>query len=259
MKKSAFTLVELLVAVAISALLMVSLVSILSKSLDVSKRQNTGMLSKAADQAALDLMVTDLDSLLVNRNAGEVFRYTNGPITNASPSIRNAASIYCLTTSMEDSYSTNNTGNPGVPRLVQYVIQYMTNYASSSSNSFGLYRNVLDPTNTFQNAIGTTDLSAVTASSYSTNLLVPNVVGMTVAMYTNFGSGIWTNSSGTNTSISSTNFPRGVVLEVSLTVLDEPALSRFGTGSGVGNNSATNLINQFGRTLVRRISLPSPP
>ena len=258
MKKSGFTLVELMVAVAISALLMVSLVSILSKSLDVSKRQNTGMLSKAANQAAIDLMVTDLDSLLVNRNAGEVFRYTNLPVTGATT--LTAPVIYCLTTSMEDSYSTNNTGNPGVPRLVQYIIQYTGTYASTNP-CFGLYRNVLDPTNTFQTAIGTTDLSIpwASASTISSNLLVPNAVGMSVAMYTNFGAGIWTNSSGTNYSIASTNFPRGVVLEVSLTILDEPALSRFGNGNGAGNNSATNLITQFGRKLVRRISLPSPP
>ena len=252
-------------AVAISAILLVSLVSILTKSLEVSKRANTGMLSKGAAQAALDLMVTDLDSLVVSRNAGEVFRYTNSPIAGASD--LTAATIYLLTTSMQDSYSTDNSRNPGVPRLVQYVISYTTNYASSSSNSFGLYRNIIDPTNTFQNGIGSSDLSnswtlATNTTNASINLLVPNVVGMNVAIYTNYGAGIWTDPSSinaTNTTISSTNFPPGLVLEISLTVLDEPALSRFGDGSGVGNNSPAKLINQFGRTLIRRVTLPSPP
>lgn len=255
-----FTIVELLMAMAVSAILMLSLVSIISKSTDVSKRANTGMLSKSSAQAALDLMVTDLDSLLVNRNAGQVFLYTNQQVPNAATNLI-ASTIYILTTSMEDSYSTNNSGNSGCPRLVQYVLQYTTNPASITTNSFGLWRNVVDPTNTFQIAIGTTNIStnSISSTNYNNNLLVPNVVGMNVAMYTNYGTSNWVTGGITNNSISTTNFPPGVVLEISLTVLDEPALSRFGNGDGTGNNSATNLINQFGRTLVRRVSLPSPP
>ena len=261
-----FTIVELLVAMAVSALLMVSLLSIVSKSMDVSKRANTGMLSKSSAQAALDLMVTDLDSMVVNRNAGEVFRFTNVAVTNiplSSPLTLTNAVIYFLTTSMEDSYSTNNTGNAGVPRLVQYVIQYTTNYASQSSNSFILYRNVVDPTNTFSSVISSTnalDASWGTNTANSSNYpLVPNVVGMNVAMYTNYGSGNWVTGGVTNNAIASSNFPRGVVLEISLTVIDEPAIFRFTNGGGSGNNSASNMITQFGRTLVRRVSLPSPP
>jgi type II secretory pathway pseudopilin PulG len=257
----AFTLVEVLLAMAVASLLMVTLLSILSKSMDVSKRANAGMLSKSSAQAALDVMETDLASLLVSRNAGQVFCYTNTNTAVGSTTITNAV-IYCLTTSMLDSYSTNNTGNPGVPRLVQYVIQYAANFASSSK-SYSLYRNVLDPTNTFTSFIGTNDLTGVNNSSAWTNTnspLVPNVVGMTCTLYTNYGAGIWSNSSGgTNYMISSTNFPSGVVVEISLTVLDESGLSRFTNASASGNNSPTNLILQYGRTLVRRISLPSPP
>ena len=244
-----FSLVEVLLAMSVASLLIVSLLSILSKSMDVSKNANAAMLSKSSAQAGLDLLVTDLDSLVVNRNAGQVLYFTNGLLTNTK--------ITFLTTSLVDSYSTNNTGNIGMPRLVQYTLQYTTNYASSSSKSFGLYRNTVDPTNTFNNVIGTNDLSGVT--TFTTNFLVPNVVGMSVAMYTNYGSSNWITSGVTNSAIQSTNFPRGVVLEVALTVLDEGALARFGSGGGSGNNSSTNLIKQFGRKLVRRVSLPSPP
>jgi type II secretory pathway pseudopilin PulG len=249
--------VELLLAMAVASLLMVTLLSILSKSMDVSKRANTEMLSKSSAQAALDVIQTDLASLLVSRNAGEVFVWTNEPVTGASGLTPTPATLYLLTTSMEDSYSTNNSGGAGLPRMVQYAIQYTTNVASISSNSFGLYRNVLDPTNTFSNAIGVPDLTHVSAP-LSNNLLVPNVVGMTCTLYTNYGAGIWTNGGMTNSIITSTNFPPGVVVQISLTVLDEAALARFGNGGGSGNNSATNLIHQYGRTLVRRISLPSP-
>jgi hypothetical protein len=159
---------------------------------------------------------------------------------------------------MEDSYSTNPGGsNAGVPRLVHYQICYATNYASCSSNSFALYRNVLNPTNTFNSVIGTNDLTGATLDS--TNPLVPNVVGMTCTLYTNYGAGVWSNAGTTNAAINSTNFPTGVMVEISLTVLDEGAFARFGNGSGKGNNSSTNLIKQYGRTLIRRVSLPSPP
>lgn len=243
----AFTLVEILLAMAVASLLMISLLTILSKSMDVSKSANAVMLSKSSAQAALDLIVTDLDSMVVNRNAGQVLVFTNGSLTNSRFTV--------LTTSMVDSYSTNNSNNPGLPRVIQYTLQYATNFASSTTRTFGLYRNTVDPTNSFA-VIGTNDLGGVT--SFTTNLLVPNVVAMSFAMYTNYGSSNWVTSAVTNTAIHSTNFPPGVVLEISLTVLDEPYIQRFGDGSGSGNNSAANLIRQYGRKLVRRAMLPSP-
>lgn len=257
-----FTLVELLVAVAVASLLLVTLLSILSKSMDISKQANASMMAKGSAQAALDLMVTDLDSLVVSRNAGEVLRLAPGTqVLGADSSVTNTV-IYLLTTSMVDSYSATQGGtNAGMPRVVQYSIQYTTNLASTSTKSFGLYRNVLDPTNTFNSVIGTNDLTGVAnlPAWTNNNLLVPNVVRMTCALYTNYGAGLWSNGAAAVTNVSSTNFPPGVVVEVSLTVLDESAVPRFADGSGSGNNSATNLINQYGRTLIRRVTLPSPP
>ena len=252
-----FTLVEVLLAMAVASLLMVTLLTILSKSMDVSKQTNARMLSKSSAQAALDVMETDLDSLVVNRNAGEILAITNTPVSGASASMTKAATIYCLTTSMEDSFTTNNSGNSGLPRLVQYMISYTNSYASTNP-CFALYRNIIDPTNTFNSVIGTQDLTTVT-TAYSNYPLVPNVVGMSCTLYTNYGAGVWSNSGTTSTAIYSTNFPTGVVVEISLTVLDESVMPRFGSGNGVGNNSATNLIRQYGRTLIRRVNLPSPP
>ena len=236
-----FTLVEILIAMAVASLLVVSLLSIVSTSMDVSKKANAVMFSKSSAQAALDLIVTDLDSLVVSRNAGEVLLLNNGELTNSS--------LAMLTTSMVDTYSPDGSGSPGVPRMVQYVIKYETNFASSSK-SYGLYRCVMDPTNTFNEVIGSTLSTTPTNAS----LLVPNVVRMNMNVYTNYGAGIWDSAF----SINSSNFPPGVVVEVALTVLDEPYIQRFGNGLTSGNNSSTNLIRQYGRTLIRRVSLPSP-
>ena len=247
-----FTLVEILIAMAVASLLVVSLLSIVSSSMDVSKQANASMFSKSSAQAALDLMVTDLDSLVVSRNAGEVLQVSNGSLTKSS--------LTLLTASMLDSYSTNNNGSPGVPRLVQYIIQYKTNITSTSLKSFALYRNVMDVTNSAKYGGESTGLLEAWAASgeITTNLLVPNVVRMNVKLYTNYGSGIWNNGGSIATNITSTNFPPGVVVEVALTVLDEPYLQRFGDGARPGNNSEANLIKQYGRTLIRRVSLPSP-
>jgi len=247
MHAKGFTLVEILIAMAVASLLVVSLLSIVSGSMDVSKKANAVMFSKSSAQAALDLIVTDLESLVVSRNAGEVLQMTNGELANSK--------LTLLTTSMVDSYSTDGSGSPGMPRVVQYVIKYDTTDASSSKKSFGIYRNVLDSSNTFASAIGT---SLPVPTHSKANLLVPNVVRMNVNLYTNYGGGIWTNGGAVAANITSTNFPPGVVAEVALTVLDEPYIERFGDGSGSGNNSATNLIQQYGRTLIRRVGLPSP-
>jgi hypothetical protein len=246
---------------AVAALLMTMLLSILSKSMDVSKRNNAGMLSKSSAQAALDMIAVDLDSIAMGRNVGEILRYTN---TNTAPSSITNSTLFLLSTSLEDSYSTNASGNPGCPRLVQYSVLYTTNYASSTSNSFGLYRNVLDPTNTFASVIGSGQQLDTAWSTYgpsSNNLLVPNVVSMNVTLLTNYGTGTMTDAYGNiANSISTTNgFAPGVCVEVSLTVLDDSALVRFGSGNGVGNNSPAAMMKSQGRTLVRRILLPSLP
>lgn len=270
-KKQGFTLVEVLLAMAVASVLLVTLLSILSKSIDVSKQTSSRMFSKSSAQASLDVMETDLNSLAVNRNVGQVLLFTNTNMTVGKTSITNAM-LYCLSASMEDSYSTNYSGNPGSPRLIQYSIQYTTNFASSSK-SVMLCRDVLEPTNTFLNVLSSsnsldsswatyainTDPSTNMPNTYN-NELVPNVVGMSFSLYTNYGEGVWTNSMGsTNTSIYSTNFPQGLVLEIALTVLDDSVMERFTHASASGNNSATNLIKQYGRTLVRRVSFPSPP
>ena len=256
--RNAFTLVELLVSMAVASLLMVMLLSIISKSTDFSKRANVSSMSKSSAQAALDIIQTDLTSLLVNRHAGEVLHLVPGQtVDGADPSVTNTV-INCLTTSMQDSYSSTPGGsNAGLPRMVQYAILYTNSYASRG-NSFGLYRNVLDPTNTFNSALGVQNLTQV-APPLSNNLLVPNVVGMTCTLYTNSGAGVCIASGGPATVINSTNFPPKVVIEIALTVLDDSAIPRFGSGNGVGNNSSASLIRQYGRTLVRRVSLPSPP
>jgi hypothetical protein len=237
---------------------MVSLLSILSRSMDVSKRANAAMMSKSAAQAALDIMVTDLDSLAVSRNAGEILRVvTNQSVVGSSIK---TPFIYCQTTSMQDSYSLNAGGtNPGVPRLVQYSILYTNGYASQGK-VYGLYRGVLEPGSTFANVTGCPDLSVAAINNPPSNsLLVPNAVAMSVTLYTNYGAGIWSNAGTAVGSISSTNLPRGVVAEVSVTILDESAMPRFGSGGGAGNNAPQAMIKQFGHTLVRRIPLNSPP
>lgn len=266
-----FSLAEILLAMAIAALLMTMLLTILSKSMDVSKRTNAGMLSKSSAQAALDLITTDLESLALNRSIPQVLYATNQRTSNAAAVITNAV-FYVLSSSPTDSYGTNASVS-GMPRLVQYTVTYSTNYASSTTKSFALYRNVLDQANTlyvlgssqnFDNGwnsiVSASDSTGNSTNGISTNLLVPNVVSFNVSLLTNYGAGIWTNSdSSAVQDYGQTNFQSGIMAEVSITVLDEPIVTRFGSGDGKGNNAPVTLMNSQGRTLIRRVSLPCPP
>lgn len=267
-----FSLAEILLAMAIAALLMTMLLSILSKSMDVSKRTNAGMLSKSSAQAALDLITTDLESLTVNRSISQVLSATNQRTSNAAATMTNAV-LYLLSASPTDSYGTN-ANSPGVPRLVQYTVVYSTNYASSTTKSFALYRNVLDQANTFSllgssqnfddawnSILSSSDSSGASTNGISTNLLVPNVVSFNVSLLTNYGSGIWTNTNSSEIyrEYGQINYQTGIMAEVSITVLDEPAVTRFGSGDGKGNNAPAVLMSSQGRTLIRRVQLPCPP
>jgi prepilin-type N-terminal cleavage/methylation domain-containing protein len=266
-----FSLAEILLAMAIAALLMTMLLSILSKSMDVSKRTNAGMISKSSAQAALDLITTDLESMTLNRSIPQVFFATNQRTSNAAATITNSV-FYLLSSSPIDSYGTNASAQ-GIPRLIQYTVVYSTNYASTTTKSFALYRNVLDQANTiyllgssqsfdsgWNSILSASDSSGASTNGISTNLLVPNVVSFNVSLLTNFGSGIWTNADSSPVQeYGQTNYQSGIMAEVSVTVLDEPIVTRFGSGDGKGNNSPGQLMMSQGRTLIRRVSLPCPP
>lgn len=251
-----FTLVEILLALGIAALLLTSLVTILSRSLDISKQANSSMYTRSSAQAALDLIAADLDSLTIGRNSGEILKITTNPL-----GVMTNHALYLVSTSLNDSYGASNGPSlAGAPVAIEYVIGEATNYASSKEKIIGLYRNVMDPTNTLQNSLGRGDLAAAFVNS-SSNFVVPNAVAFQVRLYTNHGGGLWTNDSEPMMSVGATNFPSDVVVEVSLTVIDESVMARFrkATASATDAKAISAILNRFGRTMIRRVALPSPP
>lgn len=251
-----FTLIEILLALGIATLLLTSLVTILSRSLDISKQANSSMYTRSSAQAALDLIAADLDSLTIGRNTGEILRIT----TNKLGSMDNHA-LYLVSTSLNDSYGgTNGRSLAGAPVAIEYVIGEATNYASTKEKVIGLFRNVMDPTNTVQNSLGAGDLAGAFVTNGS-NFVVPNAVAFHVRLYTNHGGALWTNGSETMMSVGASNFPPDVVVEVSLTVIDESVMPRFRQATASVNDAKMipAILNRFGRTMIRRVALPSPP
>jgi prepilin-type N-terminal cleavage/methylation domain-containing protein len=179
-----FTLVELLVAMAVSVLVLVMLVSVISQALRVSQFSSNSMTAYSAAAAAADLIASDLASLAVTRQPYEYLQAL--PEASITPNAACPASVFGTGAagvtqpmrliveliSPQDSAQASPTASPsptvypdsGQVRAVCYRIAWQDPLAPSGTTSnstnavFGLYRQVVSSYNSFNYVVGTTDL-----------------------------------------------------------------------------------------------------
>lgn len=259
---SAFTLIELLVAMAVGALLLVSLLSVLSGSINVSRKTNDSLLGSNAAAAALDFISTDLESLAVTaRTNSEYLRLANEPVQD----VADAAKIIMLTSSANDFDNAATDG--GQVRAVVYRLGYLDVVSSSGTNKiYGIYRFAnTNAGDVFTNYIGKPDLSATTAFTDAvsvTNFLAGNIVDFRVRFYP-AGSLTPLNADASKTvSLSATNISVGgtavstnpATVEVSLTYLEEAGAKLLKAGA----LPLDKVKERYGYKLSRKVNLRTP-
>ena len=196
---------ELLVAVSVAALLLVLLVSVISRSLQLSQRSADAMTSCSSAATAIDLIATDLSSLAVTK---QPFEYLQAfPETDPFQGIQ-PMRLMMLIDSAEDSAQpspsgTNTYPDSGQVHAVSYLLAWQNPISSATpapanSSIFGLYRQVAPVVDTFSSVLGTTDLYKSLYSSPGGNIIkfmpIPpalasfvagNIVDLQVAFYAN--------------------------------------------------------------------------
>ncbi len=197
-----FTLLELMVAMAITALIVTVMVSITGIALDAWRRSRAQVRSARQAKAALETMAKDFESLLVR--GGNPYQWLvarvepelaggggglGGPAENQMP---NAAQIVFFN-SATDRYEGQIGGakdEGGDVTAVGYRLIYRDpildrNEGQGAYPVFALYRNLIDPKPTFDKLLGKTDL----IDSYKNfqrddykpeNFVVENIFGLTV-------------------------------------------------------------------------------
>lgn len=192
-----FTLVELLVAMAITVVILAALVSVTAMALDTWNRSRSEIRASRQAKAMIDSMARDLESFVSRKGNSFEWLYakseptTDGPKNQASP---NAVDLIFFTAAT-DRYD-GNVGTTddlgGDVSAVGYRLIYKDPIAGANVDNyktFVLYRKIVNPDITFANILGQTDIKAPfdaangVAIDQEENFLCENIYQFTISFH----------------------------------------------------------------------------
>lgn len=174
--KRGFTLMELMVAMAITTIIVTVLVSITSIAMDTWNRSRSELRASRQAKAMVDGMVRDFEALIVRR--GNTYEWVSAisPTTPPGDKLKssNAAELIFFSGSTDRYNGEIGTANDkgGDVSCVTYRLNYKDPIVQSGTfTTFVLNRLLVNPDNTFNDLLGKTDLSAAfKATAYANDL-----------------------------------------------------------------------------------------
>ena len=170
--KRGFTLMELMVAMAITTIIVTVLVSITSIALDTWNRSRAELRASRQAKSMIDIMARDFESLVVRKgNRNEWLSAVSDNSASLGENMRSTnATKLIFFTAATDRYN-GAIGTPtdlgGDVSCVAYQLEYkdpIVPGAASKFKSFVLSRLLVDPRATFDNLLGQTDATVAARS-----------------------------------------------------------------------------------------------
>jgi|AntRauTorckE6833_2_1112554.scaffolds.fasta_scaffold04964_4 prepilin-type N-terminal cleavage/methylation domain-containing protein len=195
---SGFTLIELLVSMAITTVIITSLVSITMVALDIWNRSRSEVRATLQSKAMVESMAADFESMVVR--SGNSFQWlyaksappSNGPNdgSNQSPNAVDLIFFSAATDRYDGQIGVTGEDNGGDVSAIAYQLAYKNPIGSVDEDKFKtfiLYRKIVDPKPAFENLLGKTELksdfdtySATDAVDASENFICENIYQFTV-------------------------------------------------------------------------------
>ena len=186
-----FTLIELMVAMVITAMIVGILISITSLAMDAWQRSRSEVRAARQAKSMLDAMAKDMESFVSRQGNTFEWLYAKTVTTMPGPvggmgSASASASDVIFCTAATDRYngqigSASDKG--GDISCVAYKLVYQdpmkdptkgaTNSTSADFSTFAFYRKLVDPDKTFKDLLGQTDLNSA-FSSYQSTIVAPD-------------------------------------------------------------------------------------
>jgi prepilin-type N-terminal cleavage/methylation domain-containing protein len=167
-----FTLIELMVAMAITTVIVTVLVSITGVALDTWQRGRAEIRASRQAKSMLDTMAKDFESMVSRRGNSFEWLYskvdTDLPGSTANTS-SNAADLIFFTAATDRYLGQIGTDQDagGDVSCVSYKLEYQDPVKGTddeNSSTFVFYRLLVDPDDTFKDLLGQTDLKAAFSS-----------------------------------------------------------------------------------------------
>ena len=173
-RSKGFTLIELMVAMAITTVIVTVLVSITGVALDTWQRGRAEIRASRQAKSMLDTMAKDFESLVSRRGNNFEWLYSKvetdlpGPSENMSS---NAAELIFMTAATDRYQGQIGTADDlgGDVSCVSYQLQYqdpVKGTEEKNSSTFVLYRLLVNPDETFKDLLGKDDLSTAYSTKY---------------------------------------------------------------------------------------------
>ncbi len=269
-----FTLVELLVAMAITVVLVSLTVVITGGALDAWRGARNEIRAARQAKIMLDAMGQDLESMVVRSNNN--YEWLNikaesrdiGPEGRLSP---NSSALVFLTAAT-DRYG-GNVGDSSLDAggdisAVGYTLEYLDPIFADENerySTFVLYRNLIDPDQTFQGLLAQEDLeqaysAASGGASQGRNFMCENIFEMTIVFMIEY---VDSNDELQRVRVPILSSANGAnsVGELSIKgneILADGQAPQYANGSVVGAEVSITVLSDTGMRLIRRVPFGTP-
>jgi prepilin-type N-terminal cleavage/methylation domain-containing protein len=196
--RSGFTLVELLVALGITAIIVAMLVTISATALTGYSESRSQVKAAREAKAALDQIARDLESLVVRSGGDYDWLWVSsddppGSSNNQSPNAARAV-FFTAATDRYDGAINTSADQGGDVSTVGYRLLFRDPVSDVDDNAFStfiLYRQLINPDETFENLLASQDLesaysSYITSESDSRNFLCENIYEFSLSFTVEF-------------------------------------------------------------------------
>lgn len=196
-RRSAFTLIEIMVATAVMVILIGLVIQITNEVLKVWNRSSGKLSSNSEARLAMELLTQDLETAVFRDNGMQWLRIEKVDDVGDSYDNKTVALKLFAPALDRPKFEKDDDGNkvpiPGDICGIAYRLAFKEAYEDSDTKIYALYRNIVDPRTTFNDLMGDPAQKVLTEAnndewSESTvtddsNYLVTNIVDFKVIVY----------------------------------------------------------------------------
>ena len=283
-RRSAFTLIEIMVATAVMVILVGLVIQITNEVLKVWNRSSGKLSANSEARLAMEFLTQDLETAVFRDNGMQWLR-VEGPIDAGDDYADQTVALNLFAPAL-DRPKTDAAGDPipGDICGIAYRLAFKEAYGGSDTKVYALYRNIVDSKTTFNQLMGSGNQETLTGGEWSegtvtdeSNYLVTNIVDFKVivyhldttknpaevATYNGAKSGdAWEVSGnyiygGTDASLLTGSQVKPLYADIMLTMITDEGLEilqNLAAGrSGTGYTDAEDVVREHGQKFMRRV------